>query len=206
MNKRKTILAGVTAVAVILSSGVMAFAATDTAGTADSLGYPCKPEIKNGLTDDQMEAVAQARTDSMKEAVAQLVENGVITQEIADHLSEGRGMMKSKPTDLSTAEKQKTMPTLTDEQKAAFSQSAEQRKTSPLTEDQRTALQEAMKTILESKLAALVDDGTLTQEQADRFLNDGSLGHMGPGGMPGFGRHHEGKNSNSESESETQTF
>lgn len=192
MNKRKTILAGVTAVAVILSSGVMAFAATDTAGTVDSRGYLCKPEIKNDLTADQMEAVAQARTDSMKEAVAQLVENGVITQEIADQLPEGRVMTKSKPA------------ALTEEQRATL-RSEDQKKAFPLTEDQRTALQEAIKTILESKLSVLVDDGTLTQEQADRFLNDASQGHMGPG----FGRHHEGKekpDSKSESESEAQTF
>jgi len=199
MNKRKAILAGVTAAAVVLSSGVMAFAATDTADSADSRSYQCKSGIRNDLTDDQMEAVMQARTDSMKEAVAQLVESGVITQETADQLPEGHVMTKSKPTDLVPADKQKTELARNERQKMGLS----------LAEEQRTALQEAVKTILESKLTALVDNGTLTQEQADRFLNDGRQGHMGPGGMPGFGKHHEGKekpDSKSESESEAQTF
>jgi len=47
------------------------------------------------LTDTQREAVHLARADSMKEAIAELVDSGTITQDVADNLSEYR----KKPDD-----------------------------------------------------------------------------------------------------------
>jgi hypothetical protein len=90
------------------------------------------------LTDAQRDAVMQARADSMKEAVAELVENGTITQEIADQLPE-----------VKMTAKEKCDPVLTDEQ--------------------RTALREEEKTVFESKLADLVDEGTITRISSIRW-------------------------------------
>jgi hypothetical protein len=135
MIKRKNIVIGVTVLAVILSTGAAAYAATDT-----TTGQTAKERtnVMANLTETQRDAVMQARTDSMKEAVAELVDNGTITQEIADQLPEAKMTVKEKP-DLA------------------------------LTDEQRTALREEEKTVFESKLADLVDEGTFTQDQIDQM-------------------------------------
>lgn len=101
----------------------------------------------------------QANTSAMKAAAANLVEEGTITQEEADAIP--------------------VMPTRT--------KVPENGSSDILTEAQRTALNEAVKTNLESKLKELVGDGTLTQELADQFLSNGAGLHMGPGARHGNG-------------------
>ncbi|MEL7655160.1 MAG: hypothetical protein AAGU75_04540 [Bacillota bacterium] len=136
MNKGKNIIIGVTAAAVVLSSGVMAFAATDP--TSSQIGKG-RASIISDLSDTQRQSVRQAYTDSMQEAVAELVGSGTITQDTADKLSETRGMTMDKGS----------MGTLT--------------------EEQRTALHEEETALFESQLNKLVNDGTLTQDQADQM-------------------------------------
>lgn len=130
-----------------------------TQDQADQMELGHKMMSDESLTDEQKEAVMQAKSDAMKAVEANLVEDGTITQEEADAISDM--MSKSKPD--------------------------ENGDSSILTEDQRTALNEAIKTKLESKLADLVDDGTLTQELADQLLNDRGGLQMGPGGKHGHG-------------------
>jgi hypothetical protein len=260
MIKRKNIIIGVTALAVVLSTGVIAFAATNS---TDVQTGKDRPNIMANLTDAQREAVLQARTDSMKETIAALVDSSTITQDTADKLSE----VKSAPKDCTSkggigikalTEEQRTAlqaeekalfesklaglikdgtltqnqadqleqghkmmasANLTDEQMAAVKQAKadamkeaaanlvekgslsqeeadaisimpkemprEKGSAAILTEEQRTALGETMKAKFESKLSSLVDDGTITQDQADQLLIDKGGPHMGPGGRHG---------------------
>lgn len=238
MIMRRNIVVGVTALAVVLSSGAIAFAATDT---TYSQVEKSRPVMMSSLTEAQRDAVQQAHTDSLTEAIAALVDSDAITQEEADKLTEIRVMQKEKCKTDTLTDEQRTA--LNEEQKAEFEllladlvdegtltqEQAEQMEqgrgmkrgldlteeqmeavmqakisamkaaeptkikvagNSPesiLTEDQRTALKEAVKTNLESKLADLVDDGTLTQELADQLLNNGAGLRMGPGGKHGNG-------------------
>jgi polyhydroxyalkanoate synthesis regulator phasin len=211
MLKKRKILIAVTAIAVVFSAVAFAFAATD-----EETAQPAKdrPACMGNLTDEQREAVWQARADSMEEAVAELVESGAITQEEADKLLE----TNSAPGD--NAGENGGKRALTDEQKEAVMQEitavweeaaanlvAEGTLTQEeadaislvpqfkpgdkglfgiLTEEQRTELTEAIKAKFESYLAGLVDDGTITQEQADQLLSAKGGMHMGPGGRPGF--------------------
>jgi len=213
MDQKKSILAGITAAVVVLSSGIMAFAATDSADQADAGELKRMPSYMESLTEEQRDAVHQARLDSLTEAVAQLVEDGTITQELADRITEEKGMLK----DLDLTDEQKTainearsaamqeaVENLVDEgiltQEEADSLTAmfekaktredrpkENRPAGLLTEEQRTALQEAMKTILESRLDDLVDDGTISRDLADQILTDSGALRIGPGGRPGAG-------------------
>lgn len=172
MKKNNAILAVLTAAAVVLSSGIMVFAAADTTGTDDVQGFRSKAANMCTLDDNQREAVQQARADSMKEALASLVDSGTISQDIADQLPEFGMRFKAG------------IRNLTEEQK---NERLESCPAGLLTDDQRTELHEAMKSIFESKLADLVDNDTITQEQADQLLQDKGAMRMGPGGRKGFG-------------------
>lgn len=257
MIKKKNIVVGVTALAVVLSSGVIAFAAADT---TSSFAGKARPAIMTSLTDEQREAVQQVHADSREAAIAELVDSGIITQEEADKLTESRGIQKYCNTIDLTAEQRTALQeeekaefesliadlvdagiltqdqadqmeqgrgmmrglNLTEEQKEAVVQAkisarkaaaanlveegtvtqeeadamsvlpvkikaAGNGSASILTAEQRTALNEAVKSKLEPKLAELVDDGTLTQELADQILNNRGSLRMGPGGKHGNG-------------------
>jgi competence protein ComGC len=136
MIKNKNILIGVIALTLAASTGAVAFAATGSTDTKSANGGPA---VMAELSDEQKDAVRQARDDSMEEAVAGLVENGTITQELADKLAE----MKRPPMD--------------------------KRDIDTLTQEQRTALHEAEAAEFKTQLAALVADGTITQDQVDQM-------------------------------------
>ncbi|HWQ79071.1 MAG TPA: hypothetical protein VN381_09655 [Anaerovoracaceae bacterium] len=210
MLKKRNILIAVTAAAVVLSTVAFAFAATDDAAAQPSKDRPARME---SLTDTQREAVKQAGADSMEEAIAELVEKGSITQDEADQLLEfsnvpednaGGDAEKQVLTDeqreavaqeiaavwKEASAKLVEAGTLTQEEADAISLVPQLKGGKGLfgilTEEQKTELTEAMKAKFESRLANLVDDGTITQEQADQLLNARGGMHMGPGGMPGF--------------------
>jgi polyhydroxyalkanoate synthesis regulator phasin len=151
MIKSKNIIIGVTVLAVVLSTGVAAFAATNT---ADGQTGKERKNIMADLTDTQRDAVMQARADSMKEAVTELVDQGTITQDVADKLPEVKMIVKDRGgQDL----KDKGCQVLKDKGGQA------------LTDEQRTALREEEKTVFDSKLADLVKQGTLTQDQVNQM-------------------------------------
>ena len=214
MIMRRNIVVGVAALAVVLSSGAIAFAATDT---NYSQVEKSRPVIMSSLTEAQRDAVQQAHTDSLTEAVAALVDSDAITQEEADKLTEIRVEQRTALHEEQKAEFELLLAdlvdegTLTQEQadqmeqgkgiKRGLDLTKEQMEAvmqakikvagngpdSILTEDQRTALKETVRANLESKLAALVDDGTLTQELADQILNNGVGLRMGPDWKHGNG-------------------
>lgn len=133
MIKKRNILIGVTAIALILSTGV-AFAASDPTDVPARKG----PGLMANLTDEQRGAVMQARSESMQEAISELAKEGTITPDTAAKLSEMAVPKEGKLCEL--------------------------------TEEERTALHKAEAAEFENQLAALVDDGTITQEQADQMV------------------------------------
>lgn len=137
-TKRKALVV-VTALTLIFSSSVMAFAASTQSGTQ---GTTSTQVAKVSMTDEQRSAIEQARAASVTEALAQLVKAGTITQEEADKVS------------TSTVKTEKTSQT------GVFAN---------LTEDQRQALEEERQTVMSEAIASLVNAGTITQEQADQF-------------------------------------
>ncbi|MBN7773579.1 hypothetical protein [Clostridium aminobutyricum] len=137
-TKRKA-LAVVAALTLVFSSSVMAFAAsTQTQAQAAT----STKVAKVSLTDEQKSAIEQARSESVTEAFAQLVNAGTITQEEADNVPYSVGKTsKTSSGGIFTG----------------------------LTDDQRQALEEERQTERNEALAALVSAGTITQDQADKF-------------------------------------
>ncbi len=141
MSSKKNILIGAIALSLVVSTGVVAFAATDTTNVQQKKAVPA---VIAGMTETQRDAVRQARTDSMTESVADLVEKGIITQDIADKLTAVKDLQQKDKGGIGT-----------------------------LTEEQRTALRDEETAVFKNGIAALVDEGTITQEQADQM----SQGH-----------------------------
>jgi predicted transcriptional regulator len=250
----------------VVSTGVVAFAATDT---TNALQKKAVPAVIAGMTETQRDAVRQARTDSMTEAVAELVERGTITQDIADKLTAVKDLQQkdkigigalteeqrtalrdaeaaelkngiaalvdagtitqAQADQMSQGHKMMKGLDLTDEQRDALMQvrdaamkaaaadlvekgtltqaeadaitamiqsrpsvekTAGEKPTGFLTDEQKTALADAVKASLESKLSSLVDAGTITQDQADQLLSDPGALRMGPGRPGGRGHGH----------------
>jgi hypothetical protein len=158
MINKKNIFIGVTVLAVILSTGAAAYAATDT---TDGQTGKEKTGIMAGLTDAQRDAVMQARADSMTEAVAELVSSGTITQKIADQLPKSKMTMKEKP-DLALTDEQRTA--LREEEKAVF-----ESKRADLGDAQKDTMMQAKIDAMKEAAANLVEKGTLTQDEADKI-------------------------------------
>ena len=139
MKKKKIAVAGLTVLTLLLTSGVIAFAANDTAVP------PVKGErssIFADFTDAQKEAVQQARIESEQEAVASLLEKEILTQNEADAVLSHKG----RPSPDMRSDLRNT-----------------------LTKDQRDALQQEIKDVRDASIAEMVSNGTLTQEQANQM-------------------------------------
>lgn len=161
---KKSKIAAVAAVlTIVMASGTGSFAladsvSVDTAGstsTEQSIGKTSRAEV----SDEQRTLISEARTESMKEAVANLVEKGTMTQEEADAVLTGMEnadlSIKTKTSDDSvTAPRAKGNP-------------------AGLTDEQTEALQTEKQALYEESLSALVADGTITQEQADEIMENG---------------------------------
>jgi Spy/CpxP family protein refolding chaperone len=188
MKKKNIILASVVAVTLLASSSVMAFAATDTTTRSgfNGLGFGMhRSNISSNLTDAELaqlradcpvnlteaqrDALHVNRVDMMKSAVEQLVSKDIITQAEADAIV----------ADMPTAPPVNPPVARTDRGNDSVQ---------ALTVAQRTALQTEMKALQAANLKALVDDGTLTQAQADQMLlrGTGMMNGNGQGRGPGM--------------------
>jgi|GEM_PF-2745103 len=190
-----------------------------TAGDSDSAGLPVKTAGPFAdLTDAQREALHDELQSRCEDDMAELVDDGTLTQEEADQLLEDGG--KGPDTDLELTDSQKDAlknmrqdsmelalenlvdnDTLTQAEADAILENFASRpdKTGPvvngpggifadLSDDQISALKDAINSNYEDAIAKLVDDGTITQEVADRLLDCNA--HGGIGMIPGFGRGH----------------
>lgn len=184
MINKKNILIGVTILTVIFSTAAAAYAATSTTDVQATTG---KTNIMSELSDTQRDAVMQARADSMKAAITELVDNGTITQEIADKLPELKIIEKKGQTltdDQRTAlsEEENTIyeskvadlidkGTLTQDQIDQLEQAQKLIKSANLTEEQQQALMQARMEALKEAKANLVKDGTLTEDTTDAAID-----------------------------------
>lgn len=152
MKKGKIVISAVTAMTIFVSTiGGTALASSG----ADSASDNIKKNLA-GLTEEQVQTIRQLKDNSIKEAISQLVENENLTQEEADsmlNIFNEKSLHKEKDN-------------LSEEQKPPKNDEDE----SNLTQDQRKKLNETTKTIYDEGLSKLVDDGTITQDQADQLL------------------------------------
>lgn len=182
MLKKKNIVIGVTVLTVVLSSGVMAFAATSTNNQIEKT----RSTIMESLTDTQREAIQQARINSKKEAISYLVDKGTITQAEADKLPELKNESKEINSMTALTEAQRTA--LNEEEKAVFEsqlatlikdgtitqtqadqmeQGHKMMQSTNLTDDQKTAIMQAKENAMKQAAANLLEKGTLTQDEAN---------------------------------------
>ena len=187
MKKRNVILASVTTIAILVSGSVMAFAATDSTTAAGIAGKVFghnkgqKAETVLNLTEEQMAVFHQEKADIMETALATLVSSGILTQAEADTIIANRPPAPPTENDSVNADKPAVPPAGTDRpegDKGPFQD---------LTEAQRTALQDEIKTLETSSINQLVTDGTITQAQADEFLAMKAGPMSGPEGRPDRG-------------------
>ena len=186
MKKKNIVLASFVALTILASSGVMAFAATDTTTNSglNRIGFgggfgmhssdrsssltdaelaQLRADCPVNLTEAQRDALHINRVDMMKSAVEQLVSKNIITQVEADAIVSDipANPLANPPADRVNRGNDSVQA---------------------LTVAQRTALHTEMQTLEAANLKALVADGTITQAQADQ------MALRGPGMMNGNGQ------------------
>lgn len=135
-----------------------------------------------GITVDELQA---AREQANQAAIAQAVEEGIITQEQADEMVARRNLQSYLDRDALLA---KALEMSVDDLKAAY---ADGETLSSLMSQRgldAARVRERLQTAYEGALAQAVADGVITQEQADEM--NGPFGFsmpFGPGGHDGFG-------------------
>jgi polyhydroxyalkanoate synthesis regulator phasin len=160
--KKSKIAAVVAVLTLVLASGTGSFAladsvsvdSTSSVNTEQSLGKTSRVEV----SDEQHTLINEARTESMKKAVANLIEKGTMTQEEADSvlsaMEDDNEKVKTKTSGDSTTAKRG---------KGNFAD---------LTDEQSEALKSEKEALYEETLASLVTNGTITQEQADSIIEN----------------------------------
>lgn len=183
MIKKKNIVIGLTALALVLSPSAIAFAATSTTNDQTE---KVRSNIMSDLTDIQREAVQQVRASSMTESMKELVDNGTITQAEADKLPKNKIHKKEANglPDLSDEQRtvlrseEKTLfesqlavlikdGTITQAQVDQMKQGHKMMQSANFTEEQRTSVMEAKTNATKQAAANLVENGILTQDEAD---------------------------------------
>lgn len=167
MNRKNVIVGSILTLTVLAASSAMAFA--DTGST--TLANPYKDTSRQGdiraelnLTDAQKALLHEARTSDMKEALANLVSEGTLTQAEADAIISS---MPTEPADRGDGPFQ----SLTDEQKTALKAKLEALK--PAESDKASDTDHADRAaIMTQAINALVKDGVLTQAEADAIIAD----------------------------------
>ena len=137
-----------------------------------------------GITVDELQA---AREQANQAAIAQAVEEGIITQEQADEMLSRRNLQSYLERDALLAE---ALGMSVEELKAAY---ADGETLSSLMSERgldAATVRERLQTAYEDALARAVADGVITQEQADEM--DGRFGFSMPFGPGGRGGHRGG--------------
>lgn len=164
-------------------------------------GRPDRDEVKAlladelGVTVEELDAAQEAVQEAM---LAQLVEDGVITQEELDEMLEMQALRQLGKEIFSRDDAQAIIAEqlgLTVEELAAAHDAGT--RISDLADEQGVDLDTVMTAVSDARTAAIeqaVEDGTITQDQADILLSQdgpgfGGRGHGGPGGRGGHGGH-----------------
>jgi polyhydroxyalkanoate synthesis regulator phasin len=171
LKKSKT-AAVVAVLTLVMASGTGSFALADSVSvdtasvvsTEQSIEKPSRVEISA----EQRTLINEARTESMKKAVANLVAKGTITQEEADSILSG---LENEDEKIKT-----------ENSDDSISAKREKGNFADLTEEQSEALKSEKKTLYEEALTVLVTNGTITQEQADS-LNENGRGLKNKSGL-----------------------
>jgi len=170
MKRKNVLVASILTLTVLASSSAMAFAdTTATTATAKDSGHKGDIRAELNLTDAQMTLLHESRASDLKEALANLVSAGTLTQTEADAIISN---MPAEPADRGDG----PFENLTETQKAALEaklkelKPAESDKSSGTTHVDREA-------IMTQALTALVKDGVLTQTEADKIIANAPAKH-----------------------------
>jgi len=151
MKRKHVLVASILTLTVLASSSALAFADTDTGAELN-------------LTDAQMTLIHEARANDLKEALANLVSAGTITQAEANTIISN---MPTEPADRGDGPFQN----LTDAQEAALKAKLEALK--PADSDKASGATHADRAaIMTQAINALVTDGVLTQTEADTIISN----------------------------------
>lgn len=166
MKRKNVLVATILTLTVLASSSAMAFADTTATGatTTKEGGHRGDLKAELNLTDAQMTLIEESRTDDLKEALANLVSAGTLTQTEADTILAD---MPAEPADRGDG----PFANLTETQKAALKAKLEALKpaASEKTSDASHADRAA---IMTQAITALVTDGVLTQTEADAITSN----------------------------------
>jgi competence protein ComGC len=161
MKRKNVLVVSILTLTVLASSSAMAFADSTATGATTAKDSSHKGDIRAelNLTDAQMTLLHESKASDLKEALANLVSAGTLTQTEADAIISN---MPAEPADRGDG----PFANLTETQKAALEakiqalRPAEADKTSDASHADRAA-------VMTKALAALVKDGVLTQAEAD---------------------------------------
>ncbi|MCP4358973.1 MAG: hypothetical protein GY796_13215 [Chloroflexi bacterium] len=155
----------------------------------DKEAYQAALADELGITVEELTAAQEAAKETV---IQQLVTDGTITQEQADAILSGEGLRGGFEPLLQreeiTAVIAETLGITVEELEAAHD---EGKTLTDLAEEQGIEMETVQAAIQEAHEAAVlqaVEDGTITQEQADWMLEHGANGRGGPRGNGGFGR------------------
>jgi len=132
-----------------------------------------------GITVEKLQA---ARETANQAAIAQAVEQGLITQEEADAMQARKNVKSYLERDVLLA---KALGMTTEELQAAYAEGKTLTDLMAAKGLDVATVREKLQTAYTEALAQAVKDGVITQEQADEMQNDGRGFGLGPGVMPG---------------------
>jgi len=166
MKRKNVLVVSILTLTVLASSSAIAFADTGTSETSTAKDYGHKGDIRAelNLTDAQMTLLDEARESDLKEAVANLVSDGTLTQaEATTLISDMTAKMAARgdgPFQNLTAAQKTAL-----EAKLKALRPAESEKTSDASHADRAA-------VMTQAITSLVKDGILTQAEADAITSN----------------------------------
>lgn len=154
MHRKKLISTGILVLTLAIGSSFTVFATSesDSTSTAEVQTQQLRKN-KIQMTEEQRTAIENARKASIKEAAAAMVSNGTITQDEADSLIANLYKVQEKPSNAARIKGQGRGSEIF----------------SSLTDAQQESVKSEVQAVYELSLAKLVDNNTITQEQADQL-------------------------------------
>lgn len=152
-----------------------------------SLDYDALLASELGISVDELDAAREKAQDLALQAA---VDSGKITQEQADLIKARQALMPYLDRQTLTA---KVLGMSVDELQAALEDGSTIQELMAAQGMNAVDFQKAMLDAYQAAVEQAVQDGVITQAQADEFLNNGLLGHFGMPGKPGMEGHRPGR-------------